>query len=115
MAFALGHVLVVVGAVAIESAESGQVMKLLKSSTRLINIPDLGHIVIELTESGVSFRVQGQRLRVEAGWMSVIMACRTPGNVPAFLEGRPLDALRHSLVKSTRKAQIRDAARNEEN
>lgn len=90
-------------------------MKLLKPSTRLINIPGLGHVVVELSESGVSFRVQGQRLRVEADWERVIAACRTPGNVPAFLADRPLDALRHSLVKSTRKAQIRDSARNEEN
>ena len=66
---------------------------------RRVPIGGVGTVVFGLSAQGITARVKGTKIKLRVNWMGVVEAMHTPGNVPSFLEGRPVEFLQHYLVK----------------
>ena len=66
---------------------------------RTVRIPDVGSVIFGMSAEGITARVKGTKIKLSLSWYKVVAAMGTPGNVPAFLEGKPVEFLRHQVTK----------------
>jgi hypothetical protein len=69
------------------------------SIKREIVVTGIGPVQVEISSEGLSFWVKGSRKRVRTSWMAAIEAGSTGYDVPSYLEGRPVELLRHQRAK----------------
>lgn len=65
------------------------------SLKREVVVTGIGPVQVEITASGLEFRVKGHRKRVRISWLRAIEAGSTDLDVPSYLAGRPVELLRH--------------------
>ncbi len=55
-------------------------------------------VIVGISTQGIRMHVKGSKKYVMASWTQVANACNTPGNVPSFLMGKPLEFLKKQMV-----------------
>lgn len=74
--------------------------KLDKAIKRQIKVHGVeSDITVRLSEQGVEMSIPGTKTWISADWLTVAKALHTPGNVPSYLEGRPVEFLKHQAAK----------------
>jgi hypothetical protein len=72
---------------------------------RLVKVYGIeGLVEVELSKDGISFRVPRTQMRVSMTWPKAVASCDTPGNVPCYLAGNPVETLKHQVVKVQKRA-----------
>lgn len=77
---------------------------------RLVKVYGIeGLVEVTLSKDGVSFRVPRTKMTVSMTWPAAVAACETPGNVPCFLAGNPVQTLQHQVKQVQRRAEKKAA------
>lgn len=61
-------------------------------------------VIVAMTREGLEFRleIKGARANITQTWPQILGACRTPDNVPSFLEGQPTKYLQYLASQATK-------------
>lgn len=79
-------------------------VKLKSPIKRLIRVYGLdSDVILTIDELGVYMQVPGTKLKISIGWHEIASHAHTPLNVPSYLEGRPIEMLKHMMAKKVKK------------
>lgn len=79
----------------------------LRRIVKVYGVP--GPVIAGIEHKGITLRVKGGRADIYITWADLAKACKTPGNVPSYLEGRGLEYLQHVATKQTEAATKKGA------
>lgn len=69
----------------------------LKREVRVYGIEQ--DVIAKLTEEGIEMSMPGFKNKISGTWEEIAKALHTPKNVLSYLEGRPIDFLKHQASK----------------
>jgi hypothetical protein len=60
-------------------------------------------VTLTITEDGIEMAVSGQQKKIASSWESIARGAQTPGDVPSYLAGKPLDFLKYQAEARNRR------------
>lgn len=77
----------------------------LKRSIKVHGVDAPVNLVV--SEEGISMTVAGMKTKIANDWVSIVQSMHTPANVLSYLEGKPLDLLKHQAKEYNKKHLVK--------